>query len=46
MTTKHRALTLLIILLMAGGLVSCGRKGALEPPPRSAIAIPGAPLAA
>ena len=41
---NRRGLTLLIILLMAGGLVACGRKGALQPPPQSAVTIPGAPL--
>ena len=41
---KRRCLTLLIILLMAGSLAACGRKGALQPPPQSAISLPGAPL--
>ena len=38
---KRRVTTILMILLMAGGLVACGRKNALEPPPQSAITIPG-----
>ena len=41
MTLKSRALTILIILLMAGGLAACGRKGALQAPPLSAITTPG-----
>ncbi len=34
-------MTMLIILLIAGGLTACGRKGALEPP-QSAVTTPGA----
>ncbi len=41
---KRRGLTLLIILLMAGSLVACGRKGAREAPPQSSLAIERAPL--
>ena len=41
---NRRGLTLLIVLLMAGSLMACGRKGALQPPPQSAISLPGAPL--
>ncbi len=44
MTLKSRGLTILIILLMAGGLAACGRKGALEAPPQSAITTPGAAI--
>ena len=44
MMLKSRALTLLIILLIAGSLAACGRKGALEAPPQSAIASPGASI--
>ncbi len=44
MTLKSRALTILIILLMAGALAACGRKGALEAPPQSSLAIERAPL--
>ncbi len=40
MTLKSRGLTILIILLMAGSLAACGRKGALEAPSQSAIATP------
>ena len=43
---KRRGITILIILLMAGSLAACGRKNALEPPPQSAAAIPGAPQSA
>ncbi len=43
---KSRGLTILIILLMAGGLAACGRKGALEPPPQSNLTIEQAPLSA
>ncbi len=43
---KRRSLTILIILLMAGSLAACGRKNALEPPPQSAVTIPGAPIRA
>ena len=39
---KRRGITILIILLMAGSLAACGRKNALEPPPVSAVAMPGA----
>ncbi len=46
MTLKSRALTILIILLMAGSLAACGRKNALEPPPQSAVTLPGAPISA
>ena len=46
MTLKSRGLTILIILLMAGALAACGRKGALEPPPQSSLAIEPAPLGA
>ncbi len=41
MTLKLRGLTILIILLMAGSLAACGRKGALEAPPQSAITTDG-----
>ena len=41
MTLKLRGLTILIILLMAGSLTACGRKGAFEVPPQSAIATSG-----
>ncbi|MCZ6483809.1 MAG: lipoprotein [Alphaproteobacteria bacterium] len=44
MILKSRCLTLLIILLMVGGLAACGRKGALEAPPQSAIITPGAAI--
>ena len=41
MTLKSRGLTILIILLMAGSLAACGRKGALEAPLQSAITTLG-----
>ena len=44
MIINSRALAILIILLMAGGLVACGRKGSLELPPQSAVTLPGAPV--
>jgi predicted small lipoprotein YifL len=43
MTLRSRALMIVIVLLMAGGLTACGRKGALEPP-QNAVTIPGAPM--
>ena len=44
MIINSRALAILVILLMAGGLVACGRKGALELPPQSAVILSGAPI--
>ena len=44
MTLRSRALMIVIVLLMAGGLTACGRKGALQPPPQSAVSLPGALL--
>ena len=38
---RRGLMTILIILLIAGGLTACGRKGALEPP-QSAVTTPGA----
>ena len=43
MTLRSRTLVIVIVLLMAGGLTACGRKGALEAP-QSAVILPGAPL--
>ncbi len=43
---KRRTMTILMILLMAGSLAACGRKNALEPPPQSAVTIPGTPQSA
>lgn len=39
---KKYTLTLLIVLLMVGSLSACGRKGSLEMPQQSAIAMPEA----
>ncbi len=41
MTLRSRTLVIVIVLLMAGGLTACGRKGALEAPPQSAITTDG-----
>ena len=33
MTARSLCIALLAVLLMAGGLSACGKKGGLEPPP-------------
>ncbi len=43
-----RRVVVLVLLaaVIAGGLTACGRKGALEAPPNSAMAAPASPRAA
>ena len=38
---RRALLVAVVAALLLGGLSACGKKGALEPPPQSAIEAPG-----